>query len=452
MRLKPLLLTSALILGLASVSLSTLAQTDCTNPAVPPEWFPHNNAPGQHKTPAPPFETFQGGSNCAFHQWSWQAFLWLTQTLEETNQPRFLSFMSPADLFGVGLSGEGVPRMGKSALPETLNEFMQAGTDGILTDQTGQPVYYTQYLNREFADFVTQNQLTNPDTLVAFDPATPFPIGALELKASWKIVQEGEDSSRFFTMQADVNLLANKDGQIVIDPTKVRNVTLALVGFHIGGRVNNHPEMIWATFEHIDNAPNVPPNLQPSDPVSNMDWTFFKAGTPYRNCNLNPANSPDLSLDETTQTLRPITQVCRLYQFGNNPDQPPDRKDRIQTNDQNIELLNNEVRARLTEEGDVWRHYMEVGAIWFQSDNALEPNDSLATDKLLTGSLKLSNATIETFTQTQSTMNNCFRCHNTEQRFPPTASLNPLPGKDVNISHIIVNGFFWTQKASAGDK
>ena len=94
----------------------------------------------------------------------------------------------------------------------------------------------------------------------------------------------------------------------------------------------------------------------------------------------------------------------------------------------------------------LWSNYYEVGAIWFDEIDGLKPNMSLATDNILTGSLKLSNSTIETFTQTQSTKNNCFRCHNTLHRFPPKMNLDPLPGLSLNISHAFVNIYFWSQE------
>jgi hypothetical protein len=372
--------------------------------------------------------------------------LWLTQEDPTTGGARFLSFMSPSELYGRGKGGM-MPRKTKAQEPETVEEFLQAGTDGILTDQTGRAVYYSQYLNPAFAEFVTTHDLTKPATLAAFDPNTPFEDGLLELKVSWKIVADGEDVGSFFTTEADIDLLANKGGHIVTDPSRTEKVKLALVGFHIGGRVNGHPELIWASFEHVENAPNVPENPTPETVISDRNWTFYKAGTAYKDCNVNPANSPELKLDEATQILSPITQVCRLYEFGNDPSDPVNKQDSIKTNDANIALLNDEVMAKLKQAGDVWANYREVGAIWFLESDNLAPDLPLADDSRLTGSFKLSNATIETFTQSQSTMNNCFRCHNTAQHFPPATSMNPMPGLDLNVSRIIVNGYFWSQEA-----
>ena len=438
------------------------AQNDCPADTT---WFPHS------RTPAPAADTFAGGSQCAFHQWSWQAFLWLTQEDAATGGPRFLSFMTPEQLF-TGTAGAALnPRMGKSPDPETLDEFLQAGTDGIMTDQTGRPIYYSQYVDSTFEAFYNDHGLRDTATLRVLDDTVTFPNGAMELKVSWKLVQPGEDTSRFFTMESDVYALANRRGTIVIDPNRTESVTLALVGFHIAGRVDGHPEMIWATFEHTDNAPdiftyeNIGSPIAMESPVSNRDYTFYAADAPRSACNVN-TTPPTRQLNDTTQRITPITQVCRRYEFGNQPielDDNPSSIDRLVVqNDGNVGSLNGHVWNGLAAD-DVWRNYREVGAVWFNKPNALRPNnplDGLCVEGTFTpsgcvvqgsdqpgarliGSLLLSNATIETFTQSQSTMDSCFRCHNTNQRFNPApGGPQALPGKNVNISHIIVNGYF----------
>jgi len=401
-------------------------------------WFPHS------QTPRPNDSAFNGDSFCAFHQWSWQMFLWLTQEWE--GEPRFLEFVAPQTLLGLEHRGL-LPRMTKTATPETFDEYLQAGTDGILIDHGGRAVYYSQYLNPTYVDFINDNNLTNPSSVQNLDPTTEFPItdnkGAMELKVSWKIVEEGEDTSDMFTMQTQVATMVNQNGTIVADPNQPLDVTVALVGFHIGGIVNGHPEMIWATFEHKDNAPNVPKGIGLEAPVSDQDFTFYTANTVYADCNQNPANSNRLVLDETTQTFTPITQVCRQYEFGNAPSDPS-----AEANETAISQLNQSVHRELD---DLWKNYYEVGAIWFKNGEDLEPGLNLGNDDLLIGSLKLSNSTIETFTQTQSVMNNCFRCHNTEQAFPPNASMAPLKATNLNISHAFKNIYFWSQGLSNAD-
>ena len=56
--------------------------TACTAPAT---WFPHSKTPEQNSAGFP-----SDPNNCDFHQWSWNAFLWLTQDVR--GEPRFESF------------------------------------------------------------------------------------------------------------------------------------------------------------------------------------------------------------------------------------------------------------------------------------------------------------------------------------------------------------------------
>ena len=435
---------SRLIMVFALLSLLS-----CTAPEAPvvagnclaeKQWFPHS------KTPRPDDKGFKSSSNCEFHQWSWQMFLWLTQKVK--GEPRFLSFQSPESLLGESSSAM-MPRTGKSAAPKTLDEYLQAGTDGILIDHRGRSVYYSQYVNPTFADFISKHNLTDPQAVQNFNPDTAFDISSMELKVAWKIVESNEDSDDFFTMQTSINRLLNKGGKIVIDPESTQMATVALVGFHIGGVVNGHPEMVWATFEHKSNAPNVPQKPTPDSIVSERDWLFYTADTRYADCNVNPADSPLLKLDDKSQVLSPVTEVCRHFEFGNDPENPASKKSSMQKNDDNIASINRDVHANLGSD-NLWANYHEVGAIWFLNKNQLKPGLSLATDGIgtdqeLTGSLKLSNSTIETFTQTQSTVNNCFRCHNTLHRFPPETALDPLPALNLNISHAFVNIYFHSQ-------
>ena len=107
-----------------------------------PKWFPHNQTARTNDA------AFQSTSNCVFHQWAWQNFLWLTQ--EVNGQPRFMGFKSPESL--LGLKGEGMlPRMLKKDASGSFEEFLQAGTDGILIGHNGRAVYYSQYLDDTFS-------------------------------------------------------------------------------------------------------------------------------------------------------------------------------------------------------------------------------------------------------------------------------------------------------------
>lgn len=430
-------------------------------------WFPHKD------TPEPDSENFASGSICSFNAWSWQMFLWLTQKVK--GQPRFLSFETPYTVLNIESREVLKPSSGHSPFDETV----QAGPDGILVDQNNNVVYYSQYLNSTFVDFLNDNNLTDPQAVQNFDPNTPFPVGSLELKASWRIVEPGEDTRDVFTTIHEIYGLKKQGAKFVIDTSNIRKERLALVGFHIGGVVKDHPEMIWSTFEHINNSPVVPADFT-SDTViaSSGDFTFFNPNpgksTPqltntYAGCNKNYIASPYMTLDKKTQKMSPITQVCLQYKYGNtaNYDLSPTKsinesiRKNIAINDAGLKELNAIVKSNLSEEKDVWANYREIGSIWFRAKNALKPDMSLATDfdekgnQLLIGSMMLSNSTIETYTQFASTENNCFRCHNTEQRLLQSSSgkpLKPLKPMNLNISHAFVNIYTWSQEMALDNK
>ena len=78
---------------------------------------------------------------------------------------------------------------------------------------------------------------------------------AMELKLSWVEVNEDQESSdSFITTKAWVpKYLKNPAGKLYQDGE--READLALIGIHIVGNVQGHPEMLWATFEHKNTAP-----------------------------------------------------------------------------------------------------------------------------------------------------------------------------------------------------
>lgn len=439
MRLRNFAVLAAIALGAIACHPTRARADGCV---ADPAWFPHaqTREPDSAQFPADP-------TNCDFHRWSWQMFLWLTQADPATGKLRFETFADPASLDpALPHDGTLLPALDLKGF-RPLGTYLQAGTDGILVDQNGRIVYYTLYLNDVFAKFIKDNHLDTVENIRKFAPDKPFGMDTLELKAAWKVLGKGDDPARFYTRKASIHPLVKKGGGYAVDRTKIEEVTVALVGFHIGGIVAHHDEMIWATFEHADNAPDVAslPTVKPDTVISTRNWSFYKAGTPFKDCNVNPAGSGTQTLDEKTQVMAPVTQACRLYPFGSGADK--------QANADNIKSIDASAESQVD---GVWKNYFEVGAIWFDTGAGkdLQPNctfqpGALQCGVVITGSTHLSNATIETFTQSQSTLDNCFACHQTMQRFPPKKSLAPLPGMDIDISHILVNLYFDLQQQNA---
>jgi len=96
---------------------------------------------------------------------------------------------------------------------------------------------------------------------------------------------------------------------------------------------------------------------------------------------------------------------------------------------------------KTTDERKMWQsNYSEVGAVWFNTANALIPNWALTVDPSIeTGSKTLSNSTIETFTQDPNQPNSCFSCHNT-MRYNATEGPS-IDGKNVLTSHILLKNY-----------
>lgn len=411
----------------------------CVAPAA---WFPQSQTP--EPDPNQPFDSF-----CAFHQWAWQSFLWLTQPDGDTT--RFETFPTVADV----IAGERAPasagpmrlavRAEKVDRPaEPLSEISQANSMGVLVDHGGRVTYYAQYVNPTMFEEIVSKRWNDPTVLNEIPPDTEFQVGDVELKASWKILAEGEDGSGFLVRKALVDrLVQTAGGGIAVDTDAPPiEVSVALVGLHVVGWVEGHPEAVWATFEQDDNAPDLAPSQSPSAPVSDRDWTFYTADTLALDC--NQLNSTLLVLDPATQTVTPVTQVCRQFPHGmvagsTDPDD--------QQNLAAITSLNQSVKSQLAAD-NLWRNYFEVGAIW--TDGNLQPNDDLQANRL--GSTLLNSSTIETFTQNVASENNCFSCHNTLMYNPTDPSIQPLQGTNLNVSHIIMEAYVANQPTSDSDQ
>ncbi|WP_299765777.1 hypothetical protein [uncultured Dokdonia sp.] len=383
---------------------------------VPESWFSGN-------VPTPdPSSINKNSTNCDFHLLSWQYFLWLTE--EVNGQLRFETMFT----------NKAITPEYKNDTYHVLDVVEQALSKGMLVDQNGRAVYSSIIIDSVFQNFVLKNKLYDRETMAAFDPNTGFPPGSLSLKTSWKIVQEGEDTSKLYTQKSDIELLTMVDGQPRIDkdnPQIQTDVEVALVGLHIAFVPDGHDEFVWATFEFDGNAPDFPENVGLNTPVSPKDWLLYAANTTARDVNTDNAGILKFA-DQSKQTLTPITQVARQYKNGGGTPK----------NQTHIMNLNASVKEQLTKNNSIWKNYFEVGAIWFNNPDLLKPNwNPNVVDSILTGSLQLSNSTIETFTQKIVSENECFSCHNTQAVTDVPPTLEMLGGKNINLSHVLLKNY-----------
>jgi hypothetical protein len=427
-----------------SPAAASLTQ-DCLAPS---SWF----TGGDNPTPPYDFENEpQAVVDCDFYKFAWQTFLNITQSDTRGGTPRFLTYKSPGEVFNhsglfaipQGKASDGLkltPWMRKSDSVRSLDSIEQAISRGVVVDKNGHPLYYGLHLNPRFEKFIADNNYQDLAKLKAAPADQEFPVGCVELKSSWRIIPDGGDASNFFTIAASVPTLIVKDGKITIDPSTPKSVTVALVGLHVVGRLKHHPEFVWATFEHVDNAPDLSVNAStPDSAVTDRDWTFCPNGALKKNCNLKPGSSPDNPLclvDEANQILAPVTPIYREFPFGGDDSRA-------------IISLTTSVHTQLPDHLAVWRNYELIGATWLDKPYESWKEGRVFTISDVAGATHLTNSTMETYTQQGF---NCFDCHNTMQVDPPLATngrvttSEPFPAKRLNISHILTNAFFQGQE------
>ena len=385
------------------------------NCVAPADWFT-----GNMKAPDPSnFPQGNDVTNCDFHLVSWQYFLWLTEEVD--GKLRFESYYTNKAIYPDS----------KDDQYHILDIVEQAQSKGMLVDQNNRAVYSSILINDTYRNWILKNKLYDREAYDAFAATNNFPVGSVSLKTAWKIVDPSDDVSKLYTTKRDIELLDVVDGhpRIPKDAIQVqKDVEVALVGLHIAVVVEGHPEMIWATFEYDDNAPDYNPDQNNDSIVSDKKWLFYKANTLAKNSNENNATSLAF-VNQADQTIEPVTEVARQFKNGGGSS----------TNQGNIEHLNGNAKSQLKGNNSIWQNYFEVGAVWFNTTiDTLKPGWSPNNDaSMVTGSLKLSNSTIETFTQRFQNENQCFSCHNTLGEL----GTRIMPAKNFNLSHVLQKNY-----------
>lgn len=189
-----------------------------------------------------------------------------------------------------------------SELP--LPPSIRQAVGGWLIDTQSNPTYYEIAVNQLSYDYVRSNRYYDASVL---NQATSvqFPDGALEIKASWRIMQ-GVDPTRYRTLVTQV-MTFDASGQ----PTgRYETKTVGLVGLHIVYKPAGFPQWIWATFEQRDNAPD-----DASAPGTTAKWSYYNPACsgPYCTPNVSPLASgqPFGTPNQVTRLspIRPATAV-----------------------------------------------------------------------------------------------------------------------------------------------
>lgn len=395
--------------------------------AVQPSWFPHSQTPEPAEGKGSPFDG--ENKNPMFHQWSWNKFLWLTKP-DKNGDPLFLNQDKVRQV-----TTEMEPVTIPSGTLMALQDIQQAGSaHPILQTNPGyggksETVYYSIHMNPAMYDAGIDFAARIKSGSVKPSNEEVFPVGSFELKVAWVPVTAipAGKRSMYYTAMAALT---------VAGTTKVVNTEMALIGMHIVGVVQNHPEFIWATFEHEDLAPDY--DWSTNSATASADQLLFKKG--------KVSGIDGIVFDPKTRLGKLPYQVFNLYQYG----VPRDSKGGwMQTsqdeplNFNNIAKINDCVQSKLD---DVWKNYFYNGSIWLKMDGKTPEEQAKLINTLgagigsvkpggfARGSLNCSNVTMESFTQTfqddiskidVNTMANCFSCHR-GQTFDKNPNVSPL--------------------------
>jgi hypothetical protein len=425
-----------LLLGAAAPGAAP-AQVPCP---ADPAWVTHPSNPNFIKDP---------NTLCGFYQDSWQLFLNemapvsakaaapTTANAAVASALRFETLPSLSEVVGPALAAKPAQLLGPKTIfhdkrtgkdrvfqvrgSEPNSDIQQAGSSGVLVDQNGNVTYYEQFLDPVAQAFfgACSIPIKSCSTVPAAQPLR-FPPGAIEIKASYRVLTPTTPNANTYVTIPNVQVFNPQ----VKDPKTgkygvIQTVNLGLVGYHLVFSTTHHPEMIWATFEHVDNAPEGPCTGPTTPPAPFQAWAFNnRAAT---NCtNINNWTSGQ-------QAPYPITQAFRNWEYGSIPKTPNGVE-----NTTTLEALNKNVLGILPPKS-VLKYYFLTGGIW-TSGGALP-----ATAANEVGGLYLANATLETFTQTPNpnptmSMTNCFSCHRTGATGKPSYVVSHAAGTDKTSS------------------
>jgi hypothetical protein len=304
----------------------------------------------------------------------------------------------------------------------------QAG-GGALMAQNNSLVFYLLQVNDVDAYFITgmkDIKITNPTPttfpttgsalgqITTFAQQAPAPFTkpsfpdnvamAIEVKSSWIETTGLSNPGDYLTINATIPtynppLSQPNNTQSVQSGTK--QVTLALVGMHVVGSTLQHPEMIWATFEHVNNTPNPqytfissPSNTvatQPADGPGGWVFSSTSAAGGTNNQRLVPNGTTINAV--SGQTIGP-SDLVRTNPWGTASTDPG-----FTANNTDIISINKNVIGMLVA-GDVRKNYILTGTTWVF-------NGGPPSTGVITGTPHMANTTMETFFQG----GNCFDCH-----------------------------------------
>ena len=176
--------------------------------------------------------------------------------------PPFGTSVPPPAICTGGEPGTPVLQMiSKTPVTPTVSVAGQPLNTGPLIDQNGHYVRYQILVNKPMYDYIVANGLYSKAGQQKFTGVVSFPIasalhdktgtiGAIVIKAAWKVLGPGDNSAAFHVTKAYVYTPAATGVK-----ESCKTEVLGLAGIHIVHKTKGEPQWIWSTFEHVHNVP-----------------------------------------------------------------------------------------------------------------------------------------------------------------------------------------------------
>ena len=282
----------------------------------------------------------------------------------------------------------------------------QAFTKSWLTGQNGQVTFYEVRTNKEEFDYIVGARLYDARTQWAMaqrgtpirlpDGYTTGVVGAIEVKAAWLPLTDTTQYTKYITAPA-----------VIVDPaTKAaRQVVVGLTGLHIIHKTRSAQQFVWATFEHVSNAPD-------AGSAATGRYAYY-----------NPACAPATDPYKCAVNTQPPTCAGAACNY-----RAPIQVMRQQPLPDYVVALNDSTQAqiRAANPSSVLQYYRLVNTMWpnksTRDTNTFTPLAS-GSPKPTAGEGGLANAVLETYFQRTSARSpnpalsqpGCLACHTMAQ-------------------------------------
>lgn len=355
-----------------------------------------------------------------FDYFSWRSFVALNWPANADGSPMNCNFTDfpdtprvweyytdPAALFGTGenllaFSGpiKKVPGLkGLRMISKTSEEFNDSIV-GSIKQATGQPlidknlnyVLYDIVLNPDETKYIRDSGLTTVKGQQGKKISFPVgyydsskkggAVGAIEIKATWKILKAGvDDTTKYYKRRAVIYVPAKSSST---GKPLYLTETVGLVAMHILHKTRNFPMWIWTTFEHNNNAPD---SATVAQGKAGNQYAFYNPACPASFTNQppakpylwQPAQPYALSAANQGKYGTQVVQELPIYDF--------------------TQTANTAWQKALGK--SVWANYRLIGSQWGVSSSDGPKPDTISIPTYM------SNPVVETYFQKSSCISSC---------------------------------------------